>query len=137
MFNFPQDVPPAESEQNAIGGALFSGGQLSSGVMGANSRTRRPRTGAGHQMYHDLIHMKPAQWHQIREGAHQLLGHQPSPMWGPMHVQGLANSHNAMRDITNLPSASAAARQVESEGREGGQFTRAVAHLSNATKRMR
>ena len=137
MLRFPQDIPPAENEQNAIGGALHSAGSLSSGALGSSSRTRHPRFGHGHQMYHDLIHMPPARWHQIREAAHQLMGHPPSPMWGPMHIPGLHNAHNALQDITSLPHPSDAARVVETEGRKGGSFTRVVSHLANSTSRLR
>lgn len=113
-----------------VGSGLASGGRLGrSGRRPAGHPSRAAPQGLGHKTYHDLIHMPHHKWEQVREGARQMLGHRPSPMWGKMHLQNPPGGMRTLTDIARTSTPTDAARSVELEGVRGGDFTHGVHHV--------
>ena len=89
-------------------------------------------------MYHDLLKMPQHEWEQIREGASQALGHRPSAMWGPMHIAAPERGgKRTLMDIARTATPADAARAVEVEGAQGGDFTHAVRFVAGSLRRVR
>lgn len=84
----------------------------------------------GVHLYHNLLRMPHHKWEQVREAAHQMTGRKPSPMWGRLAVHKPAfGGHQTLGEIARTATPSDAARAVELDGREGGDYARGVAHI--------
>lgn len=113
------------------GGSMSMGGSISMGgslPMGGGFDTPQ-------EMYHRVLRASPREFELYRETASQLIGAQPSPMWGKI-VQGdqkepLLSDIKNYHQIINMPTPHSAARLLEAEHGlgQGGGFFRSMHHV--------
>lgn len=108
------------------GGNLYTGGSIpSGGIMPFPSNHKR--------MYHHILNLNPAQFEAYREGASQLLGGHPSPMWSRMAhgSEPLESDAEHYENIIRMPNQHAAAKMIEADASSptGGGFYKALRHV--------
>lgn len=114
------------------GGAITSGGSLHTG--GAiTSGGYLPFPKSHREMYHYMLNLSPQQFEGYREGAAQILGAHPSPMWGKMvdGSEALESDADEYENILRMPNQHAAARMIEADASSptGGGFYKALRHV--------
>jgi len=109
-----------------IGGSIYTAGSFPSGGTMPFPTTHK-------RMYHHVLNLTPSQFEAYREGAAQLLGGHPSPMWGRMAhgSEPLESDAEEYENIIRMPNQHAAAKMVEADASSptGGGFFKALRHV--------
>lgn len=116
----------------SMGGSLHTGGSFHK-LLGAHGDLAK-------NFYHHVLKLPNRDWELYREGASQMLGAIPSPMWNHIKI-ALTGIHprsnpEAYENVLRMPNTHAAARMIEAESghQRNGPFVNAISDLHSKVK---